>query len=186
MKRLFDILTAISVIIVFCLPALAICLAIRLTSPGPIIHWSKRVGRHNKRYRMPKFRTMICETPILPTHSLPDPDKWLTALGPFLRKSSLDELPQVWSVLKGDMSFVGPRPVLEVEKDLLDIRTSLDVHKLTPGITGWAQINGRDNLSAHEKAAFDVEYLNRQSLGFDLTIMRITILKVLNGSGIRH
>jgi len=186
MKRLFDILTAISVIIVFCLPALAICLAIRLTSPGPIIHWSKRVGRHNERYRMPKFRTMICETPILPTHSLPDPDKWLTALGPFLRKSSLDELPQVWSVLKGDMSFVGPRPVLEVEKDLLDIRTSLDVHKLTPGITGWAQINGRDDLTIQEKVALDLEYLNNQSLLFDIKVLWLTVIKIIKNDDVSH
>jgi O-antigen biosynthesis protein WbqP len=186
MKRLIDIFIAISVVIVFCLPALAICLTIRLTSPGPIIHWSTRVGRYNKAYRMPKFRTMLCETPMLPTHALPNPDRWLTPAGSFLRKSSLDELPQVWSVLKGDMSFVGPRPVLAIEKDLVDIRTSLDVHKLIPGITGWAQVNGRDSLSAHEKAAFDAEYLDKQSLGFDFAIMRITIVKVLNGSGIRH
>ena len=161
-------------------------LAIRLTSPGPILYWSDRVGRHNKIFNMPKFRSMRIDTPAVATHLLQDPVQWLTPIGPFLRKTSLDELPQLWSILIGDMSLVGPRPALFNQHDLIELRTQAKVHELLPGLTGWAQVNGRDELPIQEKVKLDAEYLHRQSLWFDLRILWMTMIKVLNRDGVAH
>lgn len=186
MKRAFDIILA-SFLLILALPLIVLIpLAIKLTSPGPVIYWSKRVGKYNAVFQMPKFRTMILDAPSLATRHLKDPKHYLTPLGPFLRKTSLDELPQLWSILKGDMSFVGPRPVLLEEKDLLSLRTKEGVHTLSPGLTGWAQINGRDFVSIDKKVTFDKEYLSRQSFFFDLTIVLRTIPKVLFKRDITH
>ena len=157
-----------------------------LTSKGPIIYWSNRVGKDNAIFRMPKFRTMRIDTPAVATHLLNDPDRYLTPVGKFLRKSSLDELPQLWSVLKGDMSFVGPRPALFNQDDLIALRTVKGVHRLIPGITGWAQINGRDDLPIPVKVKFDVHYLENRSLIFDIKILFLTLLKVLRREGVTH
>ena len=161
-------------------------LAVRLTSPGPVLYWSERVGRHNRIFKMPKFRSMRIDTPAVATHLLQNPDQWLTPIGSFLRKSSLDELPQLWSILKGDMSFVGPRPALFNQDDLIALRTERGVHELVPGLTGWAQVNGRDELPIPQKVALDAEYLQRQSLQFDLKILWMTVLKVLARDGVSH
>jgi O-antigen biosynthesis protein WbqP len=163
-----------------------VALAVRLTSPGPALYWSDRVGRHNRIFRMPKFRSMRIDTPAVATHLLTDPSKYLTPIGPFLRKSSLDELPQLWSILKGDMSFVGPRPALFNQDDLIALRTQQGVHELVPGLTGWAQVNGRDELPIPQKVALDAEYLRRQSLTFDLRILWMTFVKVLRRDGVAH
>ncbi|MEW6676321.1 MAG: sugar transferase [Pseudomonadota bacterium] len=186
MKRLFDVLLALAVGVILLLPMFCVGLLVRLTSPGPALYWSDRVGRHNRIFRMPKFRSMRTDTPAVATHQLSDPRKWLTPIGGFLRKSSLDELPQLWSILKGDMSFVGPRPALFNQDDLIALRTEAGVHGLTPGLTGWAQINGRDELPIPEKVALDVEYLRRRSFFMDLTILARTFLKVLAKDGITH
>lgn len=186
MKRLFDLTLALVAAVILVLPIAAVAVAVRLTSPGPALYWSDRVGRHNRIFKMPKFRSMRIDTPAVATHLLQNPDEWLTPIGPFLRKSSLDELPQLWSILKGDMSFVGPRPALFNQDDLIALRTEKGVHELVPGLTGWAQVNGRDELPIPQKVALDAEYLQRQSLWFDLMILWMTALKVLAREGVLH
>lgn len=168
------------------LPIVMTALAVWLTSPGPALYWSDRVGRHNRIFKMPKFRSMRIDTPAVATHLLQNPDQWLTPIGSFLRKSSLDELPQLWSILKGDMSFVGPRPALFNQDDLIALRTEKGVHELVPGLTGWAQVNGRDELPIPQKVALDAEYLERRSLLFDMKILWLTALKVLARDGVSH
>ena len=186
MKRLFDLVLALCAAVVFALPVVVVAVAVRLTSTGPALYWSDRVGRHNKIFKMPKFRSMRAGTPAVATHLLADPKAHLTTIGSFLRKSSLDELPQLWSILVGDMSFVGPRPALFNQHDLIELRTQLGVHKLVPGLTGWAQINGRDELPISEKVALDAEYLYRKSLWFDIRILWLTFAKVIRRDGITH
>lgn len=186
MKRAFDLLLAILVSLVFLFPIAAVALAVRLTSKGPALYWSDRVGRHNKIFRMPKFRSMRVGTPAVATHLLADPKAYLTPIGSFLRKSSLDELPQLWSILIGDMSIVGPRPALFNQYDLIELRTKAGVHDLVPGLTGWAQINGRDELPIPEKVALDVEYLHRKSLLFDIKIILLTAWKVVKRDNVTH
>ena len=186
MKRLFDIILALLVVAIAFLPMLIIALLIACSSPGPIIYWSNRVGRNNIIFHMPKFRTMQVHTPAVATHLLDDPDRFLTPIGGFLRKTSLDELPQLWSILKGDMSFVGPRPALFNQDDLIEYRTKNGVYKLIPGLTGWAQINGRDELPIPQKVQFDHEYLEKRSFCFDLYILWLTLLKVIRSDGISH
>jgi O-antigen biosynthesis protein WbqP len=185
-KRFFDLLCGIFLLIFLIISIALIALLIRLTSPGPAIYWSDRVGRNNQIFRMPKFRTMRIDTPAVATHLLENPKQWLTPIGDFLRKSSLDELPQLWSILKGDMSFVGPRPALFNQEDLIALRTEAGVHQLLPGLTGWAQINGRDDLPIPQKVKLDTEYLQRRSLGFDLKILWKTAQKVLAREGVSH
>ena len=186
MKRLFDLVSSALGIIVLALPLLMVALAVKLTSPGPVFYWSDRVGRHNRIFRMPKFRSMRTDTPAVATHLLQDPDAWLTPIGAFLRKTSLDELPQLWSILAGDMSIVGPRPALYNQDDLIALRTERSVHELAPGLTGWAQVNGRDELPIPQKVELDVEYLRRRSLLFDLRIIWLTVVKVLRRDGVSH
>lgn len=186
MKRFLDLIFVVIAITMLSVPFFFICLAIRLTSEGPSIFWSDRVGRDNIIFRMPKFRSMRVGTPAMATHLLKDPERYLTPIGSFLRKSSLDELPQLWSILRGDMSFVGPRPALFNQDDLIKLRTDNGVNKLLPGITGWAQVNGRDDLSISEKVELDVEYMNRQSFWFDMKILWMTFLNVIKRHGISH
>ena len=186
MKRLFDLLLAIVAAVILALPIALIALMVRLTSPGPALYWSDRVGRHNRIFKMPKFRSMRIGTPAVATHLLQDPKVYLTPIGSFLRKSSLDELPQLWSILVGDMSFVGPRPALFNQDDLVALRTKFGVHELVPGLTGWAQINGRDELPIPEKVKLDVEYLRRQSFWFDIRILWLTFVKVIRRDGVSH
>ncbi|TXT26152.1 MAG: O-antigen biosynthesis protein WbqP [Gallionellaceae bacterium] len=186
MKRLFDLALAVPVTAALLLPLALIALAVRLTSPGKVLYWSERVGRNNRLFRMPKFRSMRADTPAVATHMLPDPEAYLTPIGSFLRKTSLDELPQLWSILKGDMSFVGPRPALFNQEDLIGLRTCCGVHELVPGLTGWAQVNGRDELPLPEKARLDAEYLHRRSFAFDLWILWLTFVKVLRREGVSH
>ena len=186
MKRLFDLCLGLSAAVVLLLPVSVVALAVRLTSKGPALYWSDRVGRDNEIFRMPKFRSMRVGTPAVATHLLQDPAAHLTPIGSFLRKSSLDELPQLWSILKGDMSFVGPRPALFNQDDLIALRTSSDVQRLLPGLTGWAQVNGRDELPIPEKVKLDVEYLQRQSLWFDIHILWLTFVKVVRRDGVTH
>ena len=168
------------------IPIVLVALAVKLTSRGPALYWSDRVGRHNTLFKMPKFRSMRVGTPAVATHLLADPDSYLTPIGSFLRKSSLDELPQLWNILKGDMSFVGPRPALFNQADLIELRTELGVHTLVPGLTGWAQINGRDEIPIPQKVALDREYLEKQSFGFDLRILLLTAIKVLKRTNVTH
>jgi O-antigen biosynthesis protein WbqP len=186
MKRWFDLLLAVLAAAVLALPLLWVALAVRLTSPGPALYWSDRVGRDNRIFKMPKFRSMRIDTPAVATHLLQNPEQWLTPIGSFLRKSSLDELPQLWSILKGDMSFVGPRPALHNQDDLIALRTSRGVHVLLPGLTGWAQINGRDELPIPQKVALDEQYLQQQSLWLDVKIIALTALKVIKKDGVSH
>ena len=186
MKRLFDLLLAFCAAVVLVLPVVVVALAVRLTSPGPALYWSDRVGRHNKIFRMPKFRSMRVGTPAVATHMLADAKSHLTPIGSFLRKSSLDELPQLWSILVGDMSFVGPRPALFNQDDLIALRTQYGVHELVPGLTGWAQVNGRDELPIPDKVKLDAEYLQRRSLWFDIKIIWLTALKVVRRDGVSH
>lgn len=186
MKRVFDLILAIPAALVLFVPILIISLLVRLTSPGPALYWSDRVGRGNRIFKMPKFRTMQIGTPAVATHLLENPESWLTPIGSFLRRSSLDELPQIWSILRGDMSFVGPRPALFNQDDLIALRTAQGVHELVPGLTGWAQINGRDELPIREKVRLDVEYLQRRSLGLDLQVLWLTFLKVVRSEGVSH
>jgi O-antigen biosynthesis protein WbqP len=185
-KRLFDFLLAAVATILFVLPIVLLALLVRATSPGPALYWSDRIGASNRIFRMPKFRTMRVGTPAVATHKLADPDKHLTPVGGFLRRTSLDELPQLWSILKGDMSFVGPRPALFNQDDLVALRTERGVHRLVPGLTGWAQVNGRDDLPIPVKVEFDAEYLLRRSFWFDLRILFLTVASVLKGSGVSH
>lgn len=186
MKRLFDFLLGLCAAASLALPILVVAILVRLTSKGPAIYWSDRVGRGNAVFRMPKFRSMRMGTPAVATHLLSDPKVYLTPIGSFLRKSSLDELPQLWSILVGNMSFVGPRPALFNQDDLIALRTEYGVHQLVPGLTGWAQINGRDELPIPEKVKLDVEYLQRRSLWFDLRILWLTFIKVLRRDGVSH
>jgi O-antigen biosynthesis protein WbqP len=185
-KRLFDFVVALVAAVFLSAPVLIVALAVRLTSPGPALYWSNRVGRHNRIFKMPKFRSMRIDTPVVATHLLQNPKQWLTPIGSFLRKSSLDELPQLWSILKGDMSFVGPRPALFNQEDLIALRTEKGVHELVPGLTGWAQVNGRDELPISQKVQLDMEYLQRRSLVFDLKIVWMTAIKVLVRDGVTH
>ena len=186
MKRLFDLILAVIAAFVLLSPFFLVWLAVRLTSSGPALYWSARVGRDNVIFKMPKFRSMRVGTPAVATHLLNDPKVYLTPIGSFLRKSSLDELPQLWSILKGDMSFVGPRPALFNQDDLIALRTEAGVEKLVPGLTGWAQVNGRDELPIPQKVALDVEYMQRQSFWFDIKIIWLTALKVLKRDGVSH
>lgn len=186
MKRIFDVIIAVLLLFIFLIPLLFIALLIKLTSKGPVLYWSDRIGKNNKIFRMPKFRTMKIDTPAVATHLLINPDRFLTPIGPFLRKSSLDELPQLWSVLRGDMSFVGPRPALFNQDDLIALRTQKGVHVLTPGLTGWAQINGRDELPIPVKVEFDEYYLKHRSFAFDLYTILLTVLKVIRKEGVQH
>ena len=186
MKRLFDLILGIVAGAVLLIPLIIVAFMVRITSPGPILYWSDRVGRNNVIFKMPKFRSMRVGTPAVATHLLVNPDAYLTPIGSFLRKSSLDELPQLWSILAGDMSFVGPRPALFNQDDLIELRTQHDVHTLLPGLTGWAQINGRDEIPNQQKVALDTEYLKRQSLWFDIQILWITFVKVLKRDGVTH
>ena len=185
-KRLLDILVASMVGVVLLLPMLVTALMIKLTSRGPVLYWSDRVGRHNTLFKMPKFRSMRVGTPAVATHLLDNPRACLTPIGGFLRKSSLDELPQLWSILKGDMSFVGPRPALFNQHDLMALRTRYGVHELMPGLTGWAQINGRDELPIPQKVALDVEYLQQRSLWFDMKIIVLTAVRVAKRESVSH
>lgn len=186
MKRVFDLVLALALLPLLALPLLSVALAVRLTSPGPALYWSDRVGRHNTIFRMPKFRSMRTGTPAVATHLLERPEQYLTPIGSFLRRSSLDELPQLWSILKGDMSFVGPRPALFNQHDLVALRTQHGVHALAPGLTGWAQVNGRDELPIPVKVDFDRWYLQHRSLWLDLKILWRTACKVLARDGITH
>lgn len=186
LKRSFDLLLACAGVLVCALPIVVIAILVRLTSPGPAIYWSDRIGRHNKIFRMPKFRTMRTDTPAVATHLLADPKSYLTPIGSFLRKSSLDELPQLWSILKGDMSVVGPRPALFNQDDLIALRTRHGVEKLAPGLTGWAQIHGRDELPIPDKVRLDVEYLQNRSFWLDLRIIVLTFIKVARREGVVH
>ena len=186
MKRLFDLVLALVAVCIFAIPLVVVALLVKLTSPGPVLYWSDRIGRHNRIFRMPKFRSMRVGTPAVATHLLQDPSIHLTPIGSWLRKSSLDELPQLWSVLKGDMSFVGPRPALFNQDDLVALRTECGVHRLTPGVTGWAQINGRDELPIPEKVTLDAEYLRRRSFRFDLWILLLTVARVVRHEGVSH
>ncbi len=185
-KRAFDIGFCLVSLVVLGLPILLTALAVRLTSPGPVLYWSDRVGGNNRLFRMPKFRSMRVGTPALATHLLKDPDEYLTSIGALLRRTSLDELPQLWSILVGDMSFVGPRPALFNQDDLVALRTERGVHQLVPGLTGWAQINGRDEIPIAEKVDLDADYLRRQSFGFDLWIIWLTFVKVARRDGVSH
>lgn len=186
MKRALDILGGLAGLVLLSLPMLGLAVAVRLESPGPALHWSQRVGRRNHLFPMPKFRTMRLGAPDVATHLLTEPDRWVTPLGGFLRRTSLDELPQLWSVLKGDMSLVGPRPALFNQHDLVALRTQSGVDALRPGLTGWAQINGRDDLPVPEKARLDRDYLERMSLAFDLRILVVTAMEAVTGRGVSH
>lgn len=186
MKRLVDLVGGVMALLLLALPIVVVAIMVRLTSKGTVLYWSDRVGRKNAIFKMPKFRTMRMDTPAVATHLLPDPASFLTPIGSFLRKSSLDELPQLWSILTGDMSFVGPRPALYNQADLIDLRTQQGVDALTPGLTGWAQVNGRDELPIPQKVAFDVQYLVQQSFWFDMRILWLTFVKVVRRDGVTH
>ena len=186
MKQIFDFLVGVILLLSLMIIMLLIAIAIRLTSKGPSLYWSDRIGQNNKIFKMPKFRSMLKGTPTLATHLLDSPDSYLSPIGGFLRRSSLDELPQLFSVLKGDMSFVGPRPALYNQEDLIGLRTEKGVNKLLPGITGWAQVNGRDELSISDKVALDVEYMNHQSFWFDIKILWMTVSKVVKKDGVSY
>lgn len=186
MKRAFDIVMATGALAAFALPMVVVAVAVRATSPGPAIYWSDRVGRDNKLFRMPKFRSMRIDTPAVATHLLTDTTAWLTPIGGFLRKSSLDELPQLWSILVGDMSIVGPRPALFNQDDLIALRTQYGVHRLRPGLTGWAQVNGRDELPIPDKVALDAVYLRDRSFLLDLKTIWMTVGKVVGARDISH
>lgn len=186
MKRFFDLTLAVLVLLVLLIPICLVAILVRATSPGPVLYWSDRVGRNNIIFKMPKFRSMRVGTPAVATHLLDNPGNYLTPIGSFLRKSSLDELPQLWSIFRGDMSFVGPRPALYNQHDLVDLRTQCGVHELVPGLTGWAQVNGRDELPIFKKVELDKEYLLRRSLMFDLKILFLTALKVIIRADVTH
>ena len=186
MKRIFDLLLAIVASFILAIPVVLVAVAVRLTSPGPALYWSDRVGRHNKIFRMPKFRSMRVGTPAVATHLLADAGAYLTPIGSFLRKSSLDELPQLWSILVGDMSFVGPRPALFNQQDLIELRTQQGVHKLMPGLTGWAQVNGRDEIPIPDKVKLDAAYLRDHSIAMDIRILCMTLIKVVKRANVSH
>ncbi len=186
MKRFFDLIVALIASSILLIPIIIVAVLVKLTSKGPALYWSDRVGRENHIFKMPKFRSMKVDTPAVATHLLKDPKSALTPIGHFLRKSSLDELPQLWSIIRGDMSFVGPRPALFNQDDLIALRTVKGVHHLVPGLTGWAQVNGRDELPIPQKVLLDVEYLQKQSLWLDLKIIGLTFLKVIKSHGVSH
>lgn len=186
MKRVLDLLLAVIASVIFFIPLCLLAVLVKVTSKGPVFYWSDRVGRGNRIFSMPKLRTMRVDTPVVATHLLTDPEKFLTPVGGFLRKSSLDEIPQLWCIVRGDMSVVGPRPALFNQQNLIDMRTDQGVHMIRPGLTGWAQINGRDELPLPEKVKLDSDYLRRQSLGFDLKVIMLTVLKVVRRDGIVH
>lgn len=186
MKRTIDVVLAAGLLVVAAPLAALLAVLVTVTSPGPVLYWSDRVGRHNEVFRMPKFRTMRVDTPVLATHLMTEPDRYLTPVGGFLRRTSLDEIPQIWSILTGRMSFVGPRPALFNQDDLIALRTATGVHELTPGLTGWAQIRGRDDLPIPRKVELDVEYLRRRSIRFDLCILWQTAAAVRRGDGVAH
>jgi len=186
MKRLFDLSSVVMVALCLAPLILIISLAVKLSSRGPILYWSDRVGKNNEIFKMPKFRSMRIDTPAVATHLLHQPDQWLTPIGSLLRRSSLDELPQMWCILKGDMSLVGPRPALFNQDDLITSRTQKNIHHLLPGLTGWAQVNGRDELLVSQTVELDCEYLHQQSFFFDLKILWMTVIKVLTRNGVSH
>jgi O-antigen biosynthesis protein WbqP len=186
MKRFFDLIGSIFMSILFLMPLLLLFVLIKLTSKGPVLYWSTRVGKCNRLFKMPKLRTMKVGSPNLATHLLVDSSKYLTSIGPFLRKSSLDELPQLWCILKGDMSFIGPRPALFNQDDLIALRTENGLDQLTPGITGWAQVNGRDELSILDKVKYELEYFQNQSIWLDMRILGLTFLKVICRKNVSH
>ncbi|WP_411726813.1 sugar transferase [Methyloglobulus sp.] len=186
MKRLFDLLLALIALIVLSIPLFFLGLLVKFTSKGPILYWSDRVGRNNLIFSMPKLRSMQIDTPAVATHLLNQPDRYLTSIGGFLRRTSLDELPQLWSIIKGDMSFVGPRPALFNQDDLIALRSQCGVHHLMPGLTGWAQINGRDDLPTLQKVEYDIEYLQKKSFGFDLYLLGLTFVRVICREGVSH
>jgi O-antigen biosynthesis protein WbqP len=185
-KRLFDFVLSLALLFLMSVPMLMVALAVRLSSRGPVLYWSDRVGRNNCVFRMPKFRSMSIDTPVVATHLLISPEQWLTPIGSVLRKSSIDELPQLWCILKGDMSFVGPRPALFNQHDLISMRALKGVDRLVPGLTGWAQVNGRDDLSVPDKVNLDAEYLVRKTFLFDLKIIFLTVFRVLVKDGVSH
>ena len=186
MKRCFDLMLVLITSFIFILPIIVIALVLMVISEGTVIYWSDRVGKNNKNFRMPKFRTMKMRAPTIASHLLNEKKQLITPVGVFLRKTSLDELPQLWSILIGHMSFVGPRPALFNQDDLIRLRTKKGIHKLVPGLTGWAQVNGRDELSISFKVDFDLEYVERQSFGFDLYVLWLTVLKVVRSEGVSH
>ena len=186
LKRGFDFVVGLLLLPISIIPMLIVALGVRVTSKGSALYWSDRVGRGNVIFKMPKFRTMQTETPAVATHLISDPDIYLSPIGGFLRQTSLDEMPQLWSILKGDMSFVGPRPALFNQEDLIAMRTENGLDELVPGLTGWAQVNGRDELPIQEKVALDVEYMERQSFWFDLRILWLTVLNVVRRDGVSH
>jgi O-antigen biosynthesis protein WbqP len=186
MKRFFDFTAALILLVIMAVPIVLIAILVKITSPGPVIYWSERVGKDNKNFIMPKFRTMRKDSPVIATHLMQNVENYLTSFGSFLRTTSLDELPQFWSVLKGDMSFVGPRPALFNQEDLIALRMKKGVHKLIPGITGWAQINGRDDIPIPVKVEYDEYYLKNQSFFFDLKILWNTFFKVIKKEGVAH
>jgi O-antigen biosynthesis protein WbqP len=185
-KRLLDLMLALAGILVFALPLILVALLVKCSSRGPVLYWSDRVGRDNQLFSMPKFRSMRVDTPAVATHLLHDPQQYLTPVGALLRKTSLDELPQLWSILRGDMSVVGPRPALFNQDDLIALRTQAGVHRLVPGLTGWAQVNGRDTLPIPDKVALDIEYLQRKSVWLDFRIIWMTLIKVFRSDGVSH
>ena len=186
MKRVLDLLLGLTAGLIFFIPFCLLAMLVKLTSPGPALYWSDRVGRDNRIFPMPKLRTMRVDTPVVATHLLIDPDQFLSPIGGFLRKSSLDEIPQLWCIIKGDMSVVGPRPALYNQHNLIEMRTFHGVHAIRPGLTGWAQINGRDELPIPDKVKLDLDYLSRQSLTFDLKVILMTVVKVIRRDGIVH
>lgn len=186
MKRFIDIVLTLIVGLILLLPLVATAVLVKLSSRGPVLYWSDRVGQNNRIFKMPKFRSMRIGTPAVATHLLANPESYLTPIGGFLRKSSLDELPQLWNIFRGDMSFVGPRPALYNQADLIQLRTEKGVHLLVPGLTGWAQVNGRDEIPIPHKVALDREYLEKQSLGFDFRILMLTAVKVLKRDNVTH
>jgi len=186
MKRIFDILMSLMALVIFFIPLLIVAALVKITSEGSVLYWSDRIGKNNTIFKMPKFRTMSIDTPAVATHLLDDPDQYLTPVGDFLRRSSLDELPQLFSILRGDMSIVGPRPALFNQDDLMRLRTAKGIHNLTPGLTGWAQINGRDELPIPAKVEFEEYYLQHQSFGLDMRIIIRTILNVIKSKGVSH
>ena len=185
-KRIFDLVVSLLAFILFLIPMLVVAMAVNLSSPGPILYWSERVGRNNKIFCMPKFRTMRVNTPVLPTHLLQNANTFITHIGSFLRKTSLDELPQLYCIIMGHMSLVGPRPALHNQQDLIDARTALGIHILPPGLTGWAQVNGRDELPLDQKVKYDQEYLDQKSFLLDLKILLMTLWKVVRVEDITH
>ena len=186
MKRFFDFIIALTLVILLLLPILVVAILVLTTSPGPILYWSNRVGKYNEKFKMPKFRSMLESTPVVATHLLANPIKHFTPIGSFLRKSSLDELPQLWCILQGHMSLVGPRPALFNQYDLIELRTQKNIHTIQPGLTGWAQVNGRDEINIVRKVELDTEYLQRRSFAFDVKILWLSFFRVLCRDGVLH